>query len=415
MGGLARGKGILAQSGNRSAGRRRPLYLDRNLLVIFAVTLVALAGVSSIAPALPAVSRHFHITAVHVGWLISVFTIPGIVFTPLMGLAGDRLGRKKVLVPSLILFAVAGGACTLVSDFSHLLVLRFLQGVGAAAIGALNLALIGDLYNGDERVTAFGYNTAVISAAAAGYPLIGGALVLVGWQFPFIMALIGLPVGALVVFALDAPHSSGHSETIGVYFRNLGAAVGRIEIATLFLGSLATFITIYGSMITFLPFLIERSLHGSAVDYGVVMAANAIGSVGGSIALGHLVRRFALRSVGLGALAVLIVTVAAVPFLPSLATMIVVAAMLGVAMGMFLTLVQSQVAERAPVQQRGAVLALNGMMIRLGQTIGPILMSLLLTVGGMIAVFAGGAVVLLLVAPLIAIALRPAPARSEPE
>jgi ACDE family multidrug resistance protein len=415
MGSLARGKGILAQSGNRSAGRRRPLYLDRNLLVIFSVTLVALAGVSSIAPALPAVSRHFHITAAHVGWLISVFTIPGIVFTPLMGLAGDRIGRKKVLVPSLILFAVAGGACTLVGEFSHLLVLRFLQGVGAAAIGALNLALIGDLYSGDERVTAFGYNTAVISAAAAGYPLIGGALVLVGWQFPFIVALIGLPVGALVVFALDAPHSGGHGETIGVYFRNLGAAVRRIEIGGLFLGSLANFITIYGAMVTFLPFLIERSLHGSAVDYGVVMAANAVGSVGGSIALGHLVRRFPHRIVALGALAVLIVTTAAVPFLPSLATMIAVAAVLGVAMGMFLTMVQSQVAERAPVQQRGAVLALNGMMIRLGQTLGPILMSVLLTVGGMVAVFAGGAVVLLLVVPLIAIALRPAPARPEPE
>jgi ACDE family multidrug resistance protein len=408
MRGLAKERGILARTVDDTADPvRRHLYLDRNMLVIFTITLVALVGVSSIAPALPAVSRRFDITAAHVGWLVSVFTIPGIVFTPLMGLAGDRLGRKRVLVPSLILFALAGGACTLVDDFSLLLVLRFLQGVGAAAIGALNLALISDLYRGQERIAAFGYNTAAISTAAAGYPLLGGLLVLLGWQYPFVLALLGLPVAALVVLVLDNP-PSGRAQPLGVYFRNLAAALRRLDLAVLFLSSLAVFIMIYGTLITFLPFLVERGLGGTAVDYGAVMAANAVGSVVGSVALGSLAsRQVPPRAIALTALPVLAATTAALPFAHALWAMIVISVLLGIAMGLFLALVQSMVANRAPDEQRGAVIALNGMMIRTGQTLGPVLMALLLTVGGMIVVFVGGAAIVLAMAPLIAVALRP--------
>jgi predicted MFS family arabinose efflux permease len=380
------------------------------MLVIFSITLVALAGVSSIAPALPAVSRRFDITPGQVGWLISVFTIPGIIFTPLMGLAGDRLGRKRVLVPTLVLFAVAGSACTLVDDFAALLVLRFLQGVGAAAIGALNLALIGDLYSGDERITAFGYNTAVISASAAGYPLVGGTLVLLGWQYPFVVALVGLPVAVLVAFVLDNPPPS-RSQKLGQYFRNLATALRRLDIGVLFLASLAVFTLIYGTLITFLPFRIEHGLGGTPVDYGLVMAANAVGSVFGSMVLSTLKRLdVPARAIAVSMLFVLAAATATLRYAPDLWMMILVSAVIGVSIGLFLTLVQTMVANRAPEEQRGAILALNGMMIRLGQTCGPVVMSLFLAFGGMTAVFFGGAAIVLAVVPLVAIALKPRPA-----
>ena len=52
------------------------------------------------------------------GLLITVFTSPGIVMTPLLGVLSDRYGRKKILVPALLLFGIAGGACA--RDFSLL-------------------------------------------------------------------------------------------------------------------------------------------------------------------------------------------------------------------------------------------------------------------------------------------------------
>lgn len=115
-----------------------------------------------------------------VGLLITVFTLPGVVLTPIWGVLSDRYGRKRVLVPSLILFGLAGGACALARNFELLMVLRTIQGVGAAALGAINVTIVGDLFSGRERTAALGYNSSVLSSATAAYPAIGGALATLG-------------------------------------------------------------------------------------------------------------------------------------------------------------------------------------------------------------------------------------------
>ena len=98
-----------------------PLYRNKNLLVIYAITLIAVLGVASLAPAFPLIIEEFYIGTQKIGWLIAVFTLPGIVLTPVLGILSDRIGRKIVLIPSLFLFAIAGTACGFVDDFSILL------------------------------------------------------------------------------------------------------------------------------------------------------------------------------------------------------------------------------------------------------------------------------------------------------
>jgi MFS family permease len=86
------------------------------------------------------------------------------------------LGRKKIIVPSLLLFGIAGTACAFARDFNLLLLLRLLQGIGAASLLSLSVTLIGDLYAGDRRANAMGYNASVTSIGTAIYPTVGGAL-----------------------------------------------------------------------------------------------------------------------------------------------------------------------------------------------------------------------------------------------
>jgi MFS transporter, ACDE family, multidrug resistance protein len=87
----------------------RKVYRDHNLHVLFGVTLMAVLGVSSITPALPEIRDAFGVTSGQVGLLITVFTLPGIALTPILGILSDRHGRKKILTPALLLFGVAGG------------------------------------------------------------------------------------------------------------------------------------------------------------------------------------------------------------------------------------------------------------------------------------------------------------------
>ena len=161
------------------------LFRDRNLQVIFGVTLIAVLSVSSITPAFPSIMQEFNITPGQVGLLITFFTLPGVFLAPVLGVLADRLGRKRILVPSLFLFALAGAACAFTRDFNLLLVLRIFQGIGGASLGSINTTLIGDLYSGPRRAEAMGLNASVLSIGTGSYPAIGGALAVFGWNYPF--------------------------------------------------------------------------------------------------------------------------------------------------------------------------------------------------------------------------------------
>ena len=73
------------------------LYHNKNLQVIFSITLVAVLGVASITPAFPKMERELNVSAQDIGLLITVFTLPGVILTPIFGVLADRFGRKKNL------------------------------------------------------------------------------------------------------------------------------------------------------------------------------------------------------------------------------------------------------------------------------------------------------------------------------
>ena len=135
---------------------------------------MAVLGVSSITPAFPRIIEELNISRTDVGMLITAFTLPGVVLTPFIGILADRWGRRRILVPSLFLFGLAGGACALVTEFDMLIALRVLQGVGAASLGLLNLTILGDLFQRRQRAAAIGLNASVLNIGVAVYPLIGG-------------------------------------------------------------------------------------------------------------------------------------------------------------------------------------------------------------------------------------------------
>jgi ACDE family multidrug resistance protein len=132
----------VAQTVEGKEGRGRPVWKDHNLHIVFGVTLMAVLGTSSVTPAFPEVAQELGVSDGQVGLLITAFTLPGVLLASIWGALSDRFGRRKVLVPSLMLFGIAGGACALVRDFELLLVLRALQGVGVAALGAINVTVL---------------------------------------------------------------------------------------------------------------------------------------------------------------------------------------------------------------------------------------------------------------------------------
>jgi predicted MFS family arabinose efflux permease len=99
---------MLSASTGSQQENQTPLYQDKNLLIIFTVSLITFLVLASIPPAFPKIIQALNVPPQKIGLLISVFSLPSLVFGPIVGVFADRIGRKKILVPSLVLFGLAG-------------------------------------------------------------------------------------------------------------------------------------------------------------------------------------------------------------------------------------------------------------------------------------------------------------------
>lgn len=374
---------------------------DRNLHIIFSITLTGVMGVASITPAFPEIIRELHISPRNIGLLITVFTVPGIFLTPILGILADRFGRKRVLAPSLFLFALAGGACILARDFRLLLTFRFIQGIGSAALPALNTTLIGDLYTGKERDTAMGYNASILSLGVAGYPALGGFLAATGWQYPFFLPLIALPVGIVVLFFLKNPEPENTRPLKG-YLNGIRQAVQQREAAVLFLTSFVTFIILYGSYLTYFPLLLSSTFQASAPLIGLIMSVMSCAMALTSLQTGRLAKQYSKKQLLSAAYILYAAALLLIPFAPNIPVLLFPVMLFGIASGLNIPSVQTMLAGLAPLEYRASFMAFNSMILRTGQTVGPLLTGIFFTLWGINgAFFAGAGCAICMVAVLI--------------
>jgi ACDE family multidrug resistance protein len=365
----------MAQAVEREGEKRGgPVYKDHNLHVIFGVTLIAVLGTSSITPAFPEIRDALGISSGQVGLLITVFTLPGTLLTPVAGVLSDRYGRRKVLLPSLFLFGIAGVACALATDFGLLLVLRTLQGVGAAALGAINVTMIGDLYSGQRRTEALGYNSSVLSVGTASYPAIGGALALLGWRYPFALPLVAIPVALLVLFSLRNPESH-NDQDLKEYAGNIWESVRDWRVVGLFCSTLITFVILFGPLISYLPIFMSATFGSSSLVIGLVIATASLTTALASTQEGWLTSHFSEKMLIRMSFAFYAAALILIPLVPNVWLLLVPTVIFGVAQSLNLPPVFSLLNEAAPNENRGAFISINSTILRLGQTLGPVLMS----------------------------------------
>lgn len=345
-------------------------FADRRLYVIFSITLIAVTGVASLTPAFPKIAKALHLDKAHVGLLISVFTLPGIFLAPVAGVLADRYGRKTVLVPSLFLFALAGFACFFTRTFHLLLIFRFFQGIGAASLGSLNVTLIGDYYKGKDRAGVMGYNASFLSLSTATYPLIGGLLAGIGWYYPFLLPLLAIPVGLFVIFGLEEPefHRNPH---FFEYLKKAGKSLLRKEVIGVFALSVLTFIILFGAFLTYLPFLLSENFHFTPQKIGIFLSLSSFSTALVATLSGRLTAKFG--STGMLKIAFLLYTVVAlsVPNIHSWYWMVLPVILFGTAQALNIPSLQTMLANLAPDEQRAIFMSTNGMVLRLGQTLGP--------------------------------------------
>ena len=224
-------------------------------------------------------------------------------------------------------------------------------------------------------------------------------------RYPFVLPLLAVPSAVAIALWLRNPEPH-HRGGFVAYHRNVAAGVRPRAVAAVYFVGFAGFIMLYGAMLTFLPFLLEQRFAANSAGIGLVFGASAIASAGGAMFLGRLARRIRAKVILLAAVAAMAVGLVSIPSGAAIWMVTLSAALFGAGHGMGISMAMVVLANATTNETRGAVMALNGMMFRLAQTMGPLAMAVVLAAGGLDWVYWGGAAFGMLALAVLAAALR---------
>jgi EmrB/QacA subfamily drug resistance transporter len=168
------------------------------LAIVCVAMFMTVLDVSIVNVALPSIKNSLHVGESTLQWVIVAYTITFGGFLLLGGRAADLLGRRRLFMVGMAVFAAASLVCGLAGSIAVLIVARTVQGFGAAIVSPATLSIITTTFEeGSERNKALGIWGAMGGSGAAAGVLFGGILTkYAGWEWIF---FVNVPVGVVVL------------------------------------------------------------------------------------------------------------------------------------------------------------------------------------------------------------------------
>ncbi|MBP2874425.1 MULTISPECIES: MFS transporter [Pseudomonas] len=264
--------------------------------------LLASLGTSIANVGLPSLARAFDASFHAVQWVVLAYLLAITAVIVSAGRLGDRLGRRRLLLAGLLLFAVACGLCGMAPALEWLIVARVLQGLGAAVMMAMALGMVGDTVTKQRTGRVMGLLGTMSAVGTAMGPSVGGVLLSVwGWRSIF---LVGVPLGLMAValayryLPVDGQRES--SPTGSNFWSSLQDASLRAGLA---MSALVAAVI----MATFVvgPFYLSRGLGLAPEWMGLAMAVGPCIAAVTGVPAGRLTDRLGSRRMTLAGLGVL--------------------------------------------------------------------------------------------------------------
>jgi EmrB/QacA subfamily drug resistance transporter len=220
-------------TGHAPASDAPPGYAKRwwVLATMTVCLLVVITGNTILNVAIPTVQRELHATQGELQWAVDAYILvfAGLLFS--WGVLGDRVGRKRVLLIGLSIFALGSVLAAFSSSPIELIGWRAVMGIGGAAVQPTTLAVITNVFPANERGKAIGVWAGTAGIGVAGGPLAGGAVLEHFWWGS--VFLVGVPVAivgivAVVAFVPESKDPSpGRLDVPGVLL-SIGALAGLV-------------------------------------------------------------------------------------------------------------------------------------------------------------------------------------------
>ena len=381
------------------------VYRDRNFQIASLASFLGFMMVALITPAFPKMVQALGVAEQSIGLIITANTIPAIIISPLSGIMADRFGRKRVLVPSIFLFGIAGGSCAFTSDFNTILILRLIQGIGGAALFNTSLVIIGDVFAGQRRAEAMGLNNTINYVGYIIYPVLGGALASIAWNYTFLPLFLNIPLGIITQLYLNYPEPN-NQQTFKQYLRDTLHYLKSLKVLWLFLAAVITYVLFFGAYLTYFGLLLGNRFQASPFTIGLFVSVVGLIIAITSSRLGILNKRFLATLLVVVAFGMYALAMFIIPVLTNLWLLLLPTVILGIAQGLVIPSMLIIASSATPQEHRAGFMAIFGAMIMLGMTIAPLVMGLAFTLTGLnlntTFIIAG---IIALIIPITAIAI----------
>lgn len=196
----------------------QPVTRRRITYTILSMSLLTVMAGAAIAPALGAIRQHFIDTPkVFVQLIVSMPALFIIITNALFLEISRRFGSRTIALAGLGLYVVSGVCCFFTSGIAALLALRALLGVSVGLVMPLSTGLLAYYFPPEQQAHYMGLSASMNQTGGVIATLLAGALSYTGWNFPFLVYLLGLP--AIVLVALFLPNERlGSANKRGVPF-----------------------------------------------------------------------------------------------------------------------------------------------------------------------------------------------------
>lgn len=372
------------------------------IISLASVPLIMTLGNSMLIPILPVMETKLDISKLQSSYIITVYSIVAIVFIPLAGYLSDRFGRKKVLVPALIVTGIGGliagiAAWKMDNAFIVILIGRILQGIGASGAMPIVLPLVGDIFRRDEEASAtLGIIETSNTSGKVLSPILGAGLTAIVWFLPFFSIPLFSLVSLLMIIFLIKEEEKATDMTFSIYWDEIKTVFhdhSRWLIAVFLIGAILMFI-LFGFLF-YLSSILEDNFDIKGIKKGFLLAIPLLALSVTSYLTGKKIKDQLQLMKWLTFIGIVLagLSVAVISFMTHFIYLLCIFLICGIGIGMALPCLDALITKSIEQDIRGAITSIYSSMRFIGVAAGPPVIAILMKQNifwmiGLLSVFA---------------------------
>jgi predicted MFS family arabinose efflux permease len=359
---------------------------SRALSIVYAASISLMMGVNFLQPALPALTVPFGVSDSALSLIMTLFTAPAIVLSPIFGVIADLYGRRLLLAGGLMTFGIFGTAMAFAPSFGWLLAFRTLQGIGFSAVIPLTIVLIGDLLEGEQEIGGQGLKVFLDRVGYMVFPPLGGLLATIAWFWPFVFYILTVPVGFAALLWMPETKGKHNSDGTLAYLGDMLRLTRHPRLVIAFAAGFLRFFLDYG-FLTYFPLFLVRTHGISTATAGILYVFFSIGAMITASQAGRIAAGRDKANILFVAFVVSGAAVALVPTMPGLWLVGGALFFYGLANGVISPMQKSLLTQNAPTELRGGIVSFDRLIQQVSKTTSTSIVGLLLVSANLSTIF----------------------------